>query len=222
MVVAMLFAVLSVAEGYAEANGAASPTGVVLIGGELDRSRVDRIQTLTGIDTDHAVRGATLDSLVESRGTMSTGKRVAVKLIAGTLGGVMGAIIVANSLPCYSRDYGGNRPIFCDSLEAAFLYGYPIGIAIGTSLVDSRDRSVRSLIRPLGVSLCGSAVGLIGGILLTNVDDDVFWPSFFVGPIVGATLASELWRKPSEARRLSIGLVPNPRGSLSTVATLRF
>ena len=185
---------------------------------------LDRVQTLTVIDAKNAVNSATLDSLAESRDGMIT--RIALKLIVGTVGGLMGAAIVASSLPCYSKAYYGDRPIFCDSLEAAFLYGYPAGIAIGVSTVDvktvdPRDRSTMSLIKSLGVSLGGSAVGLIGGILLTDVNDDVFWPSFFVGPVVGATWASEWWRKPA-ARRLSVSLMPDPRGCLSAVATLRF
>ena len=170
---------------------------------------------------------ATPDSFAESRGFMSTGKRVALKLITGTVGGLMGVMIVVESLPCYSKDYHGDRPIFCDSLGPALLYGYPTGIAIGVSsvtvkTVDPRVRSNMSRIKSLGVSLGGSAVGLIGGILLTHVNADVFWPSFFIGPIVGATWASERWCPPSAARRISVGLVPNPRGSLSAVAALRF
>ena len=170
---------------------------------------------------------ATPDSLVESRGFMSTGKRVALKLITGTVGGLMGVVIVAEALPCYWKDYQGDRPIFCDSLGPALLYGYPAGIAIGVSqvavkTVDPRVRSEMSLIKSLGVSLGGSAVGLIGGILLTHVNDDVFWPSFLVGPIVGATWASERWCPPPAAHRISVGLMPNPRGSLSAVAALRF
>ena len=35
-------------------------------------------------------------------------------------------------------------------------------------------------------------------------------------------IASELWRKPLASRRISVGLMPNPRGRLSAVATLRF
>ena len=165
--------------------------------------------------------------LVESRGLMSTGKRVALKLITGTVGGLMGAMIVAEALPCFWKDYQGDRPIFCDSLGPALLYGYPAGIAIGVSqvavkTVDPRVRSEMSLIKSLGVSLGGSAVGLIGGILLTHVNTDMFWPSFFIGPIVGATWASERWCPPPAARHISVGLVPDPKGGLSAVATLRF
>ena len=37
-----------------------------------------------------------------------------------------------------------------------------------------------------------------------------------------ATAWSERLRKPPESRRVSIGLVPDHRGSLAAVATLRF
>ena len=127
--------------------------------------------------------------------------------------------MVSLSLPCFPDDYDS---VYCKSTEAALRYGYPVGIAIGVSLVGPRDRPITSLIRPLVLSLGGSAVGLIGGIWLANVDADVFWPSIPVFPIVGATLASELWRKPSTAHRISVGLMPNLRGSLSAVAALHF
>ena len=170
---------------------------------------------------------ATPDSLAEGKENMSPSKRVALKLIAGTLGGVLGATIVATSLPCFSTDYDGDRPPFCDSLEPALLYGYPAGAAIGVTVIDvdtsaPHNRSIKSLIKFLGVSIGGSTVGLIGGLGLALVSPEVLWPSFLVGPTVGATLASELWHKPPAARRISVGLMPNPRGSLSAVATLRF
>ena len=44
----------------------------------------------------------------------------------------------------------------------------------------------------------------------------------YVGPIIGSLYASELWRKPPQDRRVSVGIVPNPKGGLSAVATLRF
>ena len=173
----------------------------------------------TQVDARLVVGGlrAPPDSFVESKGNMSHSKRVALKLIAGTLGGVVGATIVATALPCFSTDYNGNRPPFCDSLEPALLYGYPAGIAFGVTAIDVNtsdpdDRYIN--IKSLGVSLGGSTVGLIGALVSPL--------PLLVGPIVGATLASELWRKPPVARRISVGLMPDLRGRLSAVATLRF
>ena len=182
--------------------------------GGMETIALDRVQTLTVIDTGNSESGSAL--LGESRGNMTAGKRVALKLIAGTLGGVMGVVIAA------SNSDDGQEP----ELGPA-LYGYLAGIAIGVptvdvSGVDPHDRSMLSLITSIGVSLGGSVVGAIGGYGLAVSSRNVLWPSILIGPVVGATLASEWWRKSSVARRLSIGLAPNPRGSLSTVVSLRF
>lgn len=181
----------------------------------------------TQVDARLVVGGlrAMPDNFAESKGNMSPSKRIALKLIAGTLGGVVGATIVATSLPCFSTDYNGNRPPFCDSLEPALLYGYPAGTAIGVTAVDvntsdPHDKSIKSLIKFLGLSLGGSTVGLIGGLGLALISP--LWPSPLIGPIVGATLASELWHNPLASRLISVGLMPNPWGRLSAVATLRF
>ena len=91
--------------------------------------------------------------------------------------------------------------------------GYSLGTAIGVSDIDPHDRFI--------ASLGGSAVGLIGGIGLTSISK-VLFPSLLVGPIIGATIMSELSRKPPQARRVSVGLVPAPNRGLSAVATLRF
>ena len=171
----------------------------------------------TQVDASLVVDGlrAMPDSLAESRRFMSTGKRVPLKLIAGILGGVAGAT---------SGDCGRSQEF---ELCRGFLYSYWAGIVIGVAAIDfntsdPHDRPIKSLIKSLGVSLCGSVVGLIGGFGLGLVSQEVLWLSIPVGPIVGATLASELWRKPLASRRISVGLMPNPRGRLSAVATLRF
>ena len=165
------------------------------------------------VEADNVISGAVLDSSADSRGNMSTSLRVVLKLIAGTLGGVMGSTI------------GGS---YCDPSQVsncfgAALFGYWAGTATGVTAIDlntsnPRDRSLKSL----GVSLGGSAVGLIGCVGLTRVVSEMLWPSILIGPVVGATWASELWRNSSETRRLSIGLMPNPKRSLSVVASIRF
>lgn len=154
---------------------------------------------------------------------MGSGKRVYNKLITGTfvggmaiLGGAAVGAILAPAEECPSRD--GDDP-YCGlaPLATAVLIGsisYPVGTAVGVSRVDPYDRFI--------ASLGGSVVGLIGGIGLTSASPSVLWPSLFVGPVVGATLASELWRKPPQDPRVSVGLAPNPKGGLSAVATLRF
>ncbi len=167
------------------------------------------IQTLTVMDTSHAVSGTTLDGLAESRG-MSTDKWVALKLITGSYFGMLGMVT--------GDSYCGDGP---DLVCGGHVFGYLAGTAIGVNAFP-RHRSKMSLTKSLGVSLGGSVVGLLGGYGLTIANPEVLWPSILIGPVVGATLASEWWRKFSAARRFSIGLAPNPRGSLSAVATLHF
>ena len=149
----------------------------------------------------------------ESRRNMSAGKRVALKLLAGTLGGMIGAVIG-------SSNCDGGQEINFNCVGVAAL-GYWAGTAIGTNAFP-RHRSISSLIKSIGVSLGGSAVGLFVGLGLTLASPEKLWPSLLVAPVVGATWASERWRKPPPTRRISVGLVPNPRGSVSAIATLRF
>ena len=103
--------------------------------------------------------------------------------------------------------------------------GNLVGTAVGVSLIDPQDNFLITL---AGSALLGAgvpyAIAVIGG------DENVLILSGLLGPIVGATIASERWRKPlaakrplqPEARRVSVGLVPDPKGGLSAVATLRF
>ena len=96
--------------------------------------------------------------------------------------------------------------------------GYSIGTAVGVSRVDPHDF--------FGASLIGSVVGFAGGIgLMSASGSELLFPSLFIGPIVGATLASEWSRSlnPSDKKLpFFMNLVPDPRGGLSAIATLRF
>ena len=105
--------------------------------------------------------------------------------------------------------------------------GYPIGVGIGTSLFD-RHHYYRSLVFSIGGSLLGGGIGGIG-LALKPIDA---WSSpggaiVAIGGVMivssaTATLASELFRKPPESDRFSVGLVPDARGNWSARATLRF
>ena len=63
--------------------------------------------------------------------------------------------------------------------------------------------------RSLFLALAGSSVGALVGIMAVPDPSSVewyhLWP-FFVSPAIGATLASELWRDPSQVSRLPIDL----------------
>ncbi len=130
---------------------------------------------------------------------MRPDKRIFDKQIHGAIGGF---IISLGALSAAEESASILVPI-----------GYSLGTAIGVSKIDPHDRFI--------ASLGGSVVGLIGGIGLTSISK-VLFPSLLVGPIIGATIMSERSRKPPQARRVSVGLVPNPKGGLSAIATLRF
>ena len=118
---------------------------------------------------------------------MRPDKRIFNKQIHGALGGfiiALGAFSAAE-----------------ESASILVPIGYSLGTAIGVSKIDPHDRFI--------ASLGGSVVGLIGGIGLTSISK-VLFPSLLVSPIIGATLASELWRNPPQARRISVGLIPDP------------
>lgn len=130
---------------------------------------------------------------------MKPDKRIFNKQIHGALGGF---IIALGSFSASEESASILVPI-----------AYSLGTAIGVSKIDPHDRFI--------ASLGGSVVGLIGGIGLTSISK-VLFPSLLVGPIIGATIMSEWSRKPPQARRVSVGLIPDPKGGLSAVATLRF
>ena len=169
------------------------------------------------------------DDLEKSREDTGSGKRITRKLISGALVGSVvggtGAIaglglgLVIEGCPDDCREGACDLCGIGAALTALFggTVGYLVGTTIGVSGFDLHDQFI--------ASLGGSVVGLIGGIGLTSASPGVLWPSLLVGPVVGATLASELWRKPpqdSHNSRVSVGLGPAPNGGLSAVAQLRF
>jgi hypothetical protein len=157
--------------------------------------------------------------------------RIGNKLMAGLGGGIAGAflgavIMAALYQPKDGDDTFGGLGAAVKGLEV----GYIVGTAAGVSWVDAQDSFV--------ITLLGSVLGVGGPVgAIDVISAKTGWElgtlagvSAFLGPIVGATIASERGRKPlsakfhlkPEARRVSVGLVPNPKGGLSAVATLRF
>ena len=157
--------------------------------------------------------------------------RVGNKLMAGLGGGIagafLGAFIIADLYqPKGGDDTFGRLGAAMNGLEV----GYIVGTATGVSWVDSQDHFL--------ITLAGSVLGLgvpVGAIDFISTKtgwelETLAGVSAFLGPIIGATIASERGRKPlsaklhlePEARRVSVGLVPNPKGGLSAVTTLRF
>lgn len=142
-------------------------------------------------------------------------RRVVGKLVGGILGGplftLLGGVIGANINENTCKDSND----FCidDEVALGAVVGYLAGVSWGVSWVDPHDRFIGTL----GGTLIGGATGIV----MTSSKEEL-WPSFLIGPIIGATIMSELTRKPPEARHFSVGLAPNSDGRLSAIVTLRF
>lgn len=163
---------------------------------------LERIQTLTLVDPPASVR----------TDDMGVGKRIARKLFFGAFAGGISAYLggaIGGRFESCEEDCG-----FYEAAMTGAAIGCIAGTALGVSRSDPHDQFVPSLL--------GSLLGFGTGIWLTSASYGELWPSLFVGPIAFATVMSELSRKPPEARRFSVDLVPNPKKELSAVATLRF
>ena len=202
---------LGTAQGYIKAVDQESLT----IGRGLWKEQIafKRIQKLILAES-----GREIDRLKETTDTLSAKKengisRMTKKLGCGALTGflssILGSVIAISMSEC--------RPEYplCTYLPFAIGggIGWVVGVPVGVSLCDPHDQFKYSL----AGSLIGGAAGL--GVLYRSEDS---WSAFVMCPLVGATILSELTRKLPENRRISIGLLPGPKGRLSAVATLRF
>ena len=148
-----------------------------------------------------------------------TGIRIVKKLAAGGLGGLVGGGLGAT----FALMTFGPVDVYF-----GFQGGTIVGAAVGVNGVGTQDNFRRTL---AGSALAGVAVpsALRENPRWKGREGLLAW-SVLLSPVVGATIASELWRKPlsaklhlkPEVRRVSVGLVPNPKGGLSAIATLRF
>ncbi len=148
-----------------------------------------------------------------------TGIRIVKKLAAGGLGGLVGGGLGAT----FALMTFGPVDVYF-----GFQGGTIVGAAVGVNGVGTQDNFRRTL---AGSALAGVAVpsALRENPRWKGREGLLAW-SVLLSPVVGATIASELWRKPlsaklhlkPEARRVSVGLVPDPKGGLSAIATLRF
>jgi len=87
--------------------------------------------------------------------------------------------------------------------------GTSVGFPFGMSAVDPYDSFPKTLLAgviPIGLWRMG-----VSG----------FWPASIVS-VISSLMVSELSRKPPQDRRVSVDLVPAPKGGLSAIATLRF
>ena len=146
------------------------------------------------------------------------GIRLVKKLTAGGLGGVGGAFLGGSLMAGGQHQAIEGDPGFGNLV--AFMFGIwvgnIVGTAVGVSVADPHDNFL--------ITLVGSALfGAVPVAIATEgASDNLIILSGLLGPIVGAMITSELSRKPPQARRVSVGLVPNLKGGLSAVAVLRF
>ncbi len=164
-----------------------------------------------------------IDRLKETTDTLSVKKenksrRIVGKLAGGVLGGTLFAL--AGGAASAAISDCTEDETFCklgDSLIGGWV-GYLVGVPIGINRMDPYDQFKYSL----AGSLMGGAASLA---VFTMVEDETaenLWPALVICPLVGAAIMSEFFRKPLENRRVSIGLLPGPKGRISAVATLRF
>ena len=205
---------LDTAQGYIKAIDRESLT----IGRGLWKEQIafERIQKLILAESDRE-----MDRLKETTDTLSVRKENNPRRILGKLaGGVLGGFLFGMAGGTAGAAIGDCKEdeSFCE-LENFFIggwFGYVVGVPVGMNRIDPHDR--------FAYSWTGSLIGGAASLVIFT-DEETFedlWPALFISPLVGAAIMSELFRDPPENRRVSIGLLPGPKGRVSAVATLRF
>jgi len=205
-----------------------------LIGIHRKRSRSFRLMFAPGVDVA-TVAGAYIyatdlkpptmvraqeagDQAGERRDSGGIGKRLVKKLVVGGLGGVGGAYFGAGlmlALDSHQNTEGDDGIGRAMAGVVGLWGGYIGGTAMGVSGVDPHDNFRMTL---AASALVGVGVPVIMSALVNNEEGLVL--SALFSPVIGATIASELWRNPPG--RVSVGLLPALKGGLSASATLHF
>ena len=192
----------------------AAPEGYQTLVVNGDTLVVQMAESLPTNSADSLVVALGLKKMKKKEG--GAGKRIAKKLGAGTLlgslSGLIGAVIVQIAVglgePGVDGIGGGA------GLVMGGIIGHTVGSGIGVTLVDPHDYYILPIV--------GSLAGMRASVEVPQYKEVPEFLPLFCGPVIGATIMSELLRKPPESRRISVGLVPNPKGGLSAIATLRF
>ncbi|MYD61427.1 MAG: hypothetical protein F4W91_10330 [Gemmatimonadetes bacterium] len=160
----------------------------------------ERIQTLiVGVSDRSINRYQVSIDLLKNKDPRS--QRLVRKLFFGALTGFLSGVVGAGA---------------ASSLEGAYIgvgVGWLVGVPIGVSLADRHDR--------FALSLVGSVIGGAVGVAWIAYDERL-WPSLIFFPLVGATIMSEMSRKPPDVSHFSIGLSSDANRRLFALATLRF
>ena len=204
---------LDTAQGYVKAVDAESLT---ISQGLGKRIAFERIQQLILAESSFEMDRLKKTTYILPVRKENKPRRIVGKLVGGVLGGglfaLAGGVIGMNVGDCTEDDS------FCE-LENFLIggwFGYLVGIPVGMNQMDPHDRFTYSL----AGSLIGGAASL--AIFAGEETEEKLWPALIICPLVGAAIMSEFSRELPENRRVSIGLLPGPKGRLSAVATLRF
>ena len=201
---------LSTAHGYIQAVDAESLT---ISQGLGKRIAFEHIRQLIFAESSFAMDRLKKTTDIPAVRKENKSRRIVGKLVGGVLGG--GLVALAGGAVGINVGDCPSDASFCE-LENFFLggwFGYVIGLPVGMNQIDPYDRFIHSL--------AGSLMGSAASLALFHIKEE-FWPALVICPLVGAAVMSEFFRKPPEDSRVSIGLLPGPKGRLSAVATLRF
>ena len=148
----------------------------------------------------------------EGQRTKSRSTRIGDKLAGGLVSGILFAVVGAG-VGLINGDSCKNAESICIDNEVALglVSGYALGVSAGVSLFDPHDQFISAL--------GGTLIGGGAGIGLTFVDYKL-WPSILIGPVIGATIMSELTRKPPG--RLNLSVAPTSTKGLRAALTFNF
>ena len=198
---------LSTARGYIQAVDAESLTISQGLGKRIAFERIQQL-VLAKSSSEMDRFKKTTDILPVRKENKS--RWVVGKLLSGVLGG--GLFALAGGAVGINVGEDETYDPFVNSLIGGWV-GYLVGVPAGMSVFDPYDQ--------FKYSLAGSLMGGAASLPLLYIEEDL-WPALFIASFVGAAIMSEFSRKPLENRRVSIGLLPGPKGRLSAIATLRF
>ena len=146
--------------------------------------------------------------------------RFLAKIAAGTFSGIVFTGMAMGAMdrieePKGDPDADAYRII--GFLLAGGAIGCSVGFPFGVSSVDPYDSLPITL-------LAGVIPGLAGYSLLrvSQQHDETAFLLMYVVPVINSLIASELWRKPPQDRRVSFGLASTLNGGFSASATLYF
>lgn len=145
----------------------------------------------------------------------AAGLRTALKLLFGTMGGVVGLIVSSKDSPFFCDD--NNPDCYEDQAlstreKTRMALSVSFGMAVGVTMCDRQARFV--------YTLAGSLLGMGTGIAIHRMWGDTFPFAIPILPLFTTTIASE-WSR-DRNRLYSLGVRPEPRGRLSVISMLRF